>query len=372
VVLPGIHPTSTMAKIRNIIEDVAEDFLKKSLSVRFDICTCEQCKNDMLAYILSRIPAKYVTTEEQALQVIIEQTKLEHQAEIARAVLEAIHTVGEKPRHEIQEDKNENFSLLLNKIFEDRGIDFRHYHQELLKRRVAIRVRANHVTSYADYLRVLINKPEEYDRLLEVLCINVSEFFRDSGVWDTLRVVLEREIRGRMETNNNFFRIWSAGCANGEEPFSLAVLIKEILAFEDRPFTVDINATDIDKKVLDFVRNPEYTRESLKNVSKYLLTKYFDGHGGNYRPKEELKKIITFKSLDLTSDALVRDVDLIVCRNVFIYYDRNLQEQILMKFYKALRPGGFLMMGKVESLILEAREIFQEVNIDARIYRKKI
>ncbi|MFA5362764.1 MAG: CheR family methyltransferase [Candidatus Omnitrophota bacterium] len=361
-----------MAKLRNIIEDIADDFLKNALSVRFDICTCEQCKNDMLAYILSRIPAKYVTTEEQALQVIIEQTKLEHQAEFARAVLEAIHAVGEKPRHEIQEDKNENFNLLLNKIFEDRGIDFRHYHRELLKRRVAIRIRANHTASYSDYLRVLINKPEEYDRLLEVLCINVSEFFRDSAVWDALRAVLEREIHSRLEANNNFFRIWSAGCANGEEPFSLAVLMKEISAFENRPLTIDINATDIDKKVLDFVRNPEYTRESLKNAGTYLLTKYFDAHGGNYRPKEELKKMVNFKPLDLTSDALIRNVDLIVCRNVFIYYDRNLQEQILMKFYKALRPGGFLMMGKVESLILEAREIFQEIDIDARIYKKKI
>ncbi len=360
-----------MAKLRNIIEDIAEDFLTKALNVRFDICTCEQCRNNMLAHILSRIPAKYVTTEEQALQVIIEQTKLEHQAEFARAVLEAIRAVSDHPPHEAQEDKNENFNLLLNKIFDDRGIDFRHYHQELLKRRVAIRVRANHMTSYSEYLRLLINKPEEYDRLLEVMCINVSEFFRDFEVWNALRAVLEKEIRARLELNNNFFRIWSAGCANGEEPFSLAVLMKEILAFENRPFTIDINATDIDKKVLEFVRDPVYSQESLKNVSKYLLTKYFDGHGGSYRPKEELKSVISFKSLDLTSDALIRDVDLIVCRNVFIYYDRNLQEQILMKFYKALRPGGILMMGKVESLILEAREIFQEVNIDARIYRKK-
>lgn len=360
------------AKLKNIIEDIAEDFLDKALSMRFDICTCDQCRNDMLAYILSKIPAKYVTTEHDALNVIIEQTKLEHQAELARATLEAVRLIGSNPRHETQEDKNESFNLLLNKIFEDRGIDFRHYHKELLKRRVAIRVRANRMNSYADYLRLLISKPEEYDRLLEVLCINVSEFFRDTEVWTVLCGVLKKEILNRLETNNNFFKIWSAGCANGEEPFTLAIMIKELLAFENRPFTAEIIATDIDKKVLNFVRNPEYTKESLKNVNKYLLSKYFDSHGGYYRPKEELRKIIAFKPLDLTSEALVRETDLIVCRNVFIYYDRNLQEQILMKFYKSLKPGGLLMMGKVESLILEAKEIFEEVSMDARIYRKKV
>ncbi len=134
-------------KFKNIIEDIASDFLNITLSLRYDICTCKQCRNEMLAYTLSRVPAKYVTTEKGALHTIIEQERVEHQAEIVRAILEAIEKISKNPRHMLKENREQTFQLLLNKIFEDRGLDFRHYCQGMLKRRVAIRMRANKVDS---------------------------------------------------------------------------------------------------------------------------------------------------------------------------------------------------------------------------------
>lgn len=361
-----------MAKLRNIIENIAKDFLDQALTQRNDICTCQTCKNDMLAHVLTKIPAKYVTTDQEALNVIIEQTKVEHQAEFARATLEAITFVNKNPRHNALENKTEAFQTLLKKLHDDRGADFRHYHQELLKRRASIRLRANNMTNYADYLRLLINKPDEFDRLLEVLYINVSEFFRDPGVWKAVRNILEKIILKKISTNDLNLRIWSAGCANGEEPFSLALLIKDILESKPQPFfQVSIIATDIDKKCLDFLKAPVYPADRVKNVDRYFLMKYFDVDTTGYKPKEEIKKMIDFRFLNLTSNDRIYETDVVICRNVFIYFDRNLQEQLLMKFYNSLKPGGYLILGQVETIMNEAREIFNEIDDTNRIYQKK-
>ena len=198
-------------KLKNIIEDIARDFLNSALTLRYDICTCAACKNDMLAHILSNIPAKYVTTEQGAMYMVIQQTRVEHQAQIARAILQAVDIVGKNPRHKVKEDKNEIFRLLLDKIRDDRNIDFRHYHQDLLRRRVAIRIRTLGLPGYSDYLRFLISAPAEYDRLFEVLCINVSEFLRDPPVWEQVRKLFETCIRNKKANREKSKKIWSAG-----------------------------------------------------------------------------------------------------------------------------------------------------------------
>jgi chemotaxis protein methyltransferase CheR len=358
-------------KLKNIIEDVAADFLNNSLALRFDICTCSVCKNAMLAEVLSRVPAKYVTTEEATLRAVIEETRIEHQAQIAKAVIDAIERVSKNPQHEQKEDRQKAFKLLLNKIFDDRGLDFRHYREEVLKRRLALRMRLNKVESYADYLRLLINKPEEYEKLFEILCINVSEFFRDPEVWESLKVILENLIRQKIKEKKPL-RIWSAGCANGEEPYSLAILTREILkkmnALEYLP---EIIATDIDRQTLKTAENAEYIKESLKNVREELLKTYFSALEGRYRLNPEIKNMVKLQYLDLISQENITDTDIVLCRNVFIYFTRSLQEQLLMKFYKSLIPNGYLVMGKVETMWGEAKEIFQETDLKARIFRKK-
>ncbi|HRZ14929.1 MAG TPA: CheR family methyltransferase [Candidatus Omnitrophota bacterium] len=357
-------------KLRNIIEDIAQDYLQSALTLRYDICTCAVCKNDMLAYILSHVPAKYVTTQEGAMHTIIQQTRVEHQAQIARAILQAIELVGNNPRHQIKEDKNKTFALLLDKIREDRSLDFRHYHQDLLRRRVAVRIRTLKLATYADYLRYLINHPEEYDKLFEVLCINVSEFFRDPEVWVAVKRVLEEMIRAKKKENSHSLKIWSAGCASGEEAHTIAIILRELLGPGMSDFQIQIHATDVDKKVMDAAGKGVYGKESLKNVDKKLLEKYFAGKDGSWTVSAEIHNLITVAYLDLTSTELIENADIVFCRNVFIYFDRNLQEQILMKFYQSLKPEGYLVMGKSESMIRDVKSIFQEIDFDSRLYKK--
>ena len=357
-------------KLRNIIEDISRDFLNSALTLRYDICTCSQCKNDMLAYVLSHVPAKYVTTESGALHTIMQETRVETQALIARAILQAIELVSKNPRHELKEDKSKVFAILLDKIKENRGLDLHHYHQDLLRRRVAIRLRTLGVPSYSDYLRLLINKPEEYDKLFEVLCINVSEFFRDPPVWELMRKLFEETVRQKRASGDKSIRVWSAGCANGEEAHTIAILLKEVLGGWSPEFTVEIVATDIDKISLNAAMAGKYEKASVHNVDKKYIDRYFTVSAGTYQAKDDIRKLITMRYLDLTTTDTLKDFDFVFCRNVFIYFDRSLQEQLLMKFYKALKPGGYLTMGKSETLIREAKSIFDPVDVEARVYRK--
>lgn len=360
-------------RLRNIIEDVAMDFLTHTLALRYDICTCSTCKNDMLAYILSRVPPKYVTTETGALHTLIEQTKIEHQAEIGRVVINAIDIVSKNPRHKPIEDKEQSFDLLLDNIKESRGLDLRHYRQEILRRRVALRIRANNLNSYSEYLRLLIKNSDEYTELFNVLCINVSEFFRDQEVWITAKYLLENVIRQKAQKNNRTLRIWSAGCASGEEAYSIAILLKELLQDNASGLFIKIFATDIDRDTIKNALRAEYKKESLKNADSRYLEKYFSFSFSKqaYKLNQEIKDMVEFQYQDLTGQEFIKDTDVIFCRNVFIYYSLSLQEMILMKFYKSLIPRGYLVMGRVESILNEAREIFEEVDANARIYQKK-
>jgi chemotaxis protein methyltransferase CheR len=232
-------------------------------------------------------------------------------------------------------------------------------------------MRVTGIDSYSSYLRLLFNTPEEYDKLFEVLCINVSEFFRDPEVWVKIRSLFDEILRAKTRAQDKNFKIWSAGCANGEEPHTIAIVMKELLPAEISNVAVDIQATDVDKKSLGLATKGVYTKDALKNVDKKLLARYFESQGSDFCVKPEVRKLLALRYLDLTSNDLVADCDIVFCRNVFIYFDRSLQEQLLMKFYKALKPGGYLVMGKSETLIREAKEIFEEVDFDSRLYRKK-
>lgn len=359
--------------LKNIIENIALDFLNKALETRQDICTCQICRNDMMAYVLCHVPAKYVTTEKGALYTIIAQTRVEKEAEVGRAVLNAIETVSKHPRHEISADQDQAFQLLLDKIYEDRGLDFRHYHHELLKRRLTIRMRLNKVETLSDYMMILINNAHEYDKLFEVLCINVSEFYRDPDVWVVARKLIEDLIKLKVKENEKNLIIWSAACAYGEEPYSIAIMIKDILrSIDAKSLKIDIYATDIDPKALRACQKAEYPKTGLRNVKEEHLKLYFSPvFGGNYKLSEEIKKMVTFSTLDLIASDFIKNTDVVFCRNVFIYFTRSLQDQLLMKFYKSLKNGGYLILGKTETMWQEAQSIFGEVDGTERIYKKK-
>jgi len=354
-----------MSNRKNIIEEVLKDFLERSLKLRFDICTCEKCKKKMLEKLLSRFPSEYIDVSND-YDLKKEAVMKKYFKEIFIQINQTIEEVSKNPPHPIEEDREEAFKRLLEKIYQDRGVDFRNYRENVLKRRIALRLLANKVDSYSEYLKILANSPQEYEKLFEVLAINVSEFFRDPPLWKRLEEILRKIIEEKNKSNEPVF-IWSAGCAAGQEAYSLAILINEI---DDLKIPVKIYGTDIDKDSLDKAKKARYSSDDLKNVEEELLKKYFIYEKGSFQLKEEIKKYVEFRYLDLTSSEYFSNIDMILCRNVFIYFTKPLQEQILNRFYKALRDGGYLVIGMSETLVSEAKLVFKEIDMYNRIYQK--
>ncbi len=360
---------------RNIMEDIVKRYLDEMFALRFDVCTCDVCRQDIIAYALSRLPPKYVTTDSDAIQTIINQVRVEQSALILKELIEAINIIVKAPRHHDGQDRNKAYKLLMEQIKADRGADFSHYRDKVLKRRIALRMRARNVSSYSQYLQVLIHSPEEYKKLFEVLTINVSSFFRDASVWEKLRTQIFPAIiesKKQQKTGIRKIRIWSAGCSHGEEPYSLAIMLYELIEKEEVEINVEIIATDIDKNCLAKGRAGRYDQTSVKDLNKHYIRRFFIPVKDEFQIVPHVKEFVTFKELNLIHDPGVMGVDMVICRNVFIYFNRSLQEYLIMKFHGALVQDGYFVMGNSEILLGEARLVFDNVNSRLRIYKKII
>lgn len=349
----------------NVINYIIDDVFDRLVALRFDMCKCGSCKAAIVDEVVRQFPPYYADKDSPDYRKVFLHVSDKYFKQIVVALMKTIDFFAKNPPHKLTENAEEGFKMLLEKIYQDRGVDFSQYYPNLLKRRIAIRLRANHVESYSDYLKVLADNPQEYASLFEVMTINVSEFFRDLSVWSGIAKIMEDFLF--KNKHKSIVRIWSAACAYGEEAYSLAILVKELAS--DVP--VEIYATDIDSDAIDKARNAVYDVHRLKNVSKELLKKYFiPAERGNYALCEDIKKMVAFKQRDLINDTAINNIDLILCRNVFIYFTKPLQEQILNKYYLSLKDSGYLVIGKSESIINEARLIFKIVDIENRIYQK--
>lgn len=361
-------------ELKNIIEEIAGVYLNNALTLHYDICTCQKCRQDMLSSIVAKIPPEYISLNqnEKTPPEIIAPLRDKYKGEIIRAAMKAIETVSRNPSHPLKEDRVKSFEALLDRIFQDRSLDFRQYNAGVIKRKIAVRMRDNRLESYLDYARFLTQNPHEYEKLLAELCINVSEFFRDPEVWVTVRYLFEKLLKEKKLKDDKSLVIWSAGCASGEETYTIALLLKELLKSDLQTFFLRLYGTDIDKRCLLTAQAGIYPKESLKNVEDKYLESYFIGLGGSrYQIRDELKRMVRFQYLDLIHEDYIKDADVVFCRNVFIYFNRDLQEQLLMKFYKSLKAGGYLIKGKSETIFSEARHIFKDVDANARIYQKQ-
>jgi chemotaxis protein methyltransferase CheR len=258
-------------------------------------------------------------------------------------------------------DEERQFEALKEFLHQLGGLDCRCYKTNYLKRRLAVRLRATGHTNYRDYQDLLRRDPTEYDRLLDRLTINVSQFFRDPEAFQAIaRSVLPVLVKNRRAN------IWSAGCANGEEPYSLAMLFNERLPVGKQ---TRIWATDIDPAVLVRAQAGLYKDASLADVPFMLRQKYLTRQGELWAVDPALKTGISFQRHDLTGEMPTGPFDLIVCRNVMIYFNRQLQETLLRGFHKLLAPEGFLMLGKTEVLLPECRALYRSVDVSERIYQ---
>lgn len=248
------------------------------------------------------------------------------------------------------------FEALTEKISRERGVSCGSYKDKCLKRRIAVRMRARGVHTYEDYGRILDHDAHEYQELLDALTINVTKFFRNAETWTALKPHLETLAKRRPR-----LRIWSAGCASGEEPYTIAVLMTEIGA----PGVID--ATDVDRLSLERTRQAHYPDIAFTEMPAHLRRRYFEGG----QPAPEVRELVRVRTHDLTRERPPQPpYDLIVCRNVVIYFERAAQERLFQVFVDALAPGGVLLLGKVETLFGPARERLALADPRERIYVK--
>jgi len=271
----------------------------------------------------------------------------------------------------VTDNADADFRALMEKITRDRGFRCFSYKDKCLRRRVAVRMRAKGTESYSEYAGILDTDQQEYDRLHRVLTINVTKFFRN---WDAYAVVEQRVIPQLWERSDRQLRIWSAGCASGEEAYSVAILMHahaRTTGNLERLGGTSIVGTDIDGHVLCDAERALYPESALGDTPERLRTEYFPGADGLREMLPDVKRMVTFEQADLLqAPPPFESAHLILCRNVIIYFEREAQEALFREFHRVLAPGGFLVLGKVESLLGEIRSLFSPVNARERVFRR--
>jgi chemotaxis methyl-accepting protein methylase len=262
------------------------------------------------------------------------------------------------------------FAALTRKIARERGFEGAHYKASCLRRRIAVRMRARGVHDYEAYAAELDRDPAEWDRLLDAITINVTKLWRNASAWDAVAHAVLPGLADRFGA----LRCWSAGCATGEEAYTLAMLGAAQAATwtaNGRTLPVDILATDVDPGALARAEAGRYAESAFDELPPARRERWFTGAARD-TAGPELRALVRFARHDLLADpAPAAGLGLITCRNVIIYFDRAAQESLFRRFHDALAPGGVLVLGKVESLLGDSRALFEPVDLRERIFRKR-
>lgn len=238
----------------------------------------------------------------------------------------------------------------LEELREESGVDFTTYRQATIQRRVQRRMAATGEASLQDYVRFVRQHPEERRRLTSSFLINVTHFFRDPELFDFLRDQILSELMHEARNRGEDLRIWSAGCSTGEEAYSLSIMVSELLAEKEPGLNVRIFATDLDDEAVAFARRGFYSAHALSGLPPDMVSRYFIPHGDEYEVNKQLRGMLVFGEHDLAQRAPFPRIDLILCRNVLIYFTPALRRRVLQLFAFSLRNGGFLVLGKSESV----------------------
>jgi two-component system, chemotaxis family, CheB/CheR fusion protein len=269
-----------------------------------------------------------------------------------------------------QPAQTQGFEDLLDYLARTRGFDFGAYKRSSLMRRINKRIQMVGLDNYPDYTDYLEVHPEEFGQLFNTVLINVTGFFRDAPSWEYLKQeVVPRMLADKRPAEQ--IRLWSAGCASGEEAYSLAMLLAEALDPEAYRQRVKVYATDIDEEALAQARQASYAPQRVESVPSDLLAKYFDAASGRYVFKKDVRRAVIFGRHDLLQDAPISRVDLLVCRNTLMYFNAEAQTRILSRFEFALNSGGFLFLGKAE-VMLSRLSALAALDLKRRIFVKTI
>lgn len=262
----------------------------------------------------------------------------------------------------------DDFSQLKRFIEQTIKIHCSNYKEDYIKRRLLSRMRSTGTSTHGEYLKYLHEHPAELEQLRNALTINVTEFFRDADVYD----LLKKEVLPAIFKDRKTIRIWCAGCSTGEEPYSIAMILWDMMA-ADKSISGQIFATDIDEVVLKKAKEGIYSEKSLGKLTEAQIHRHFTKlPDGNFQVKPHLQGLIRFRPHDLMSGQPVsRFLDMITCRNVTIYFTEKQKDELAQMFHDALTPGGYYVMGKTEYLGREVEELFTPMNSIQKIYTRK-
>ena len=268
---------------------------------------------------------------------------------------------------------DEAFVALTSKISRDRGFGAPNYKDTCMRRRIAVRMRARGAADFDTYSRLLDSDPAEYAWLIAALTVNVTKLFRNAETWDAVARLVLPELWALPAPRLN---CWVAGCSSGEEAYTLAALWQQFAQEKSQPGganRVRVIASDIDAESLTLSAAGTYADDSFSEAPAGVRERWFTQaeKAGTWAAGAELRSMIRFERRDILQDpAPALGLHLITCRNVIIYFDRDAQDALLQRFRDALVPGGYLVLGKVETLLGPSRELFDAVDTRQRIFRR--
>jgi two-component system CheB/CheR fusion protein len=272
--------------------------------------------------------------------------------------------------HADQPEDAEMLERFLQQVRDQTGIDFASYKRPTIQRRLQRRMAAVGVTSLREYVRYVARNPPEYDRLASGFLIKVTEFFRDADLFAYLRKEIVPGIIRHATEGDREIRVWSAGCATGEEAYSLAILLAEAIGDSLGQYNVRVFATDLDADAVNFARRGLYSRSAVASMPAELLDRYFQRVGDDYEIRKNIRSLTVFGQHDLAQRAPFPRIDLAVTRNVLIYFTPDLQKRALQLFAFSLREGGTLVLGKAES-VSQLPEHFVAEEPRLKVYRRR-
>ncbi len=268
----------------------------------------------------------------------------------------------------------ESNDKIIKLLHEKRGFDFSGYRGAMIERRLQKRIYATKSENKDEYYNYLLQNPDEFDLLIDVFTINVSRFFRDAPTFEYLSKIIIPDL---FLSKENSLRIWSAGCSFGEEPYSVAILLNEFLKKEKFKKDIHIFATDLDKKALAKASIGTYNFDSIKDTKYGILKDYFTPDGNQFTIDPEIKKRIQFSFFNLLDknhlsppESIFGGFDLVLCRNVLIYFEPEYQKEIFIKLHKSIKMNGYLILGEAEVPNQEIISKFRRETNCSKIYRK--
>ncbi|POX37558.1 chemotaxis protein CheR [Streptomyces sp. Ru73] len=264
---------------------------------------------------------------------------------------------------------DEGLESLLGFLRDARGFDFTGYKRSSLGRRIRKRMADVSADTYDDYRDLLETSSDEFGALFNTILINVTSFFRDPEAWTFLQHEVLPELLSQVAPDREI-RVWSAGCSSGEEAYSLAMMFAETLGLEETLQRVKIYATDVDEEALRDARTGLYAAKALEPLPNDLRERYFDQNGTQYSFRPDLRRRVIFGRHDITRDAPISRLDLLVCRNTLMYFNVEAQTQIVDRFHFALRESGHLFLGKAEMLLNDS-DRFEVMSMRQRVFRRR-